>query len=738
MPGQWPGQDAISDDRPQVRAGGSFFTTLGNWAATLLNPANLLTIPQRLFKCYWQQHRIVAVPVIGSNGSNKKRFIDAGLLDTSSPSTRAHAHALVTRRRFNQTPATALSPDMWSPSPEVSKFTPLSPPQFTSPLVLEDVCEDPWIQAAADDEQIDDSLEFSFSGSDVLTSTPPRNPLTGSPAPLSWDSPQFQSPAVQTSPTPATKTSKLVRSPQLSTALSRGSQHSIRHHGLESGFVTPMRRFLLKLQLRESAGSSKAQDNVSPDANIAPIYNSDTVSDNLVSLPEASSLLIENDAESLSYDSDVSSSQFQCDIVSSPFQSHAESSQFQPNVDISPTRYTPQYENDLSFLSDASPSRQRKTVRWTQHAGAKPFYVDEKVSEMLDSTLQTITSSPVKPFWEEYDETEDVSKDDIPNLSLPTPSPSVSFVNIQTATHSQDSGFHGVPADTWDCSEDSLDESQISVELLEDLQADLQTKLALAPSPSPPAPCRLLVEPLGSDELDALEAVAKASENGKNTTFDIVKEKLNARDFATLLPELFSGDPKAWLNDNIVNEYLAILVKHIKDKAGYKHVRGGKAPTVHAFSSFWYTNMKTKPKSVERWASRFQLAGAQYLDADILLYPICDGGHWRLLAIKPKERVIEYLDSLGFNAKPYLAKTFEYLQSELKEAFNAEEWTVIQQQRSSQQLNGSDCGVFTLLNALALLRGEDAERVVACDGMADARERIAITLMAGHPTSEIE
>jgi len=61
----------------------------------------------------------------------------------------------------------------------------------------------------------------------------------------------------------------------------------------------------------------------------------------------------------------------------------------------------------------------------------------------------------------------------------------------------------------------------------------------------------------------------------------------------------------------------------------------------------------------------------------------------------------------------------------------AEEWEVEVLQRSVRQVNGSDCGVFVVLNALVVLRGEETKNVLACDGMLQARERIAITLVSG-------
>jgi Ulp1 family protease len=205
-----------------------------------------------------------------------------------------------------------------------------------------------------------------------------------------------------------------------------------------------------------------------------------------------------------------------------------------------------------------------------------------------------------------------------------------------------------------------------------------------------------------------------------------------------LLPSRFNGSAKAWLNDEIVNEYLSILVSHKKQAAGFVKKSGGPAPPVHAFSSHFFTSAAKGVKSVERWAGRVQLKGAQYLDADLILYPICDSSHWRLLAVKPKERVIEYLDSLGWGGEKYVGIIRNYLKQELGDLYVEDEWVVMEKQRSSKQLNGSDCGVFALLNALVLLRGDDTKKVISNHGMSEARERIAITLMAGRPTTEME
>ncbi|KAH7398239.1 hypothetical protein BKA66DRAFT_565860 [Pyrenochaeta sp. MPI-SDFR-AT-0127] len=691
IPGQWPLETNSRAPQEPPRAGNTtLFTTIGNWAATVANVTNLFTLPQRIAQHFLRRQKILAVPVVRADGSNKKRFVDAGLAGeqtTPSPSLRARANA--SRRRFQ--PATSLSPDIWSPSP--SPVQPHESRQATT--------------SAVDDTSEDESLDFSFS--DVLTSTPPRNFQTGSPVPVSWDIPEAHTQIGSPSPSPL--------SHNLKDVIESTTAHKVQNNsGLDAPPVTPMRRHLLKLQLRALTELQEAEEEHLPEAETAPLTPTKLSDEDLSDLPIASS------------------SPFETDVSSSPFQSLLSSSPFQSVLSSSPLRLEPSagapppYDNDLSFLSDA-PLPLRKSVRWAQHAGAKPFFVDERVSEMLDSTLETIVSSPVKPSWQQYDEAEDSSEDDdqTTNEDHSDPESGLSAVT---------SGSHGVTAKTSDSSDDSIDESQISVELLEDLQEDLKKKLAL--EPPPPPPLKPLVTPLSSEEMGELNDIAVQTDHGRNSNAYVIPEKLYARDFGTLLPDQFNGDPKAWLNDNIVNEYLSILVSHIKKEAGFEHKRGGPAPPVHAFSSFWYSTIKDRPKSVERWAARFQLGGHQYLEANLVLYPICDGGHWRLLAVKPRERMIEYLDSLGFSGIKYVAKLKEYLAKELGDAWIEEDWTVVELQRSNRQLNGSDCGVFTLLNALTLLRGEEAQRVVASCGMLDARERIATTLVAGKPTTEWE
>ncbi|OAL54281.1 hypothetical protein IQ07DRAFT_628130 [Pyrenochaeta sp. DS3sAY3a] len=426
------------------------------------------------------------------------------------------------------------------------------------------------------------------------------------------------------------------------------------------------------------------------------------------------------------------------------------------------------YENDMSHLEDA-PDIERKTVHWASHGGTKAFYEDQRVVDMHEASLESILSSPAKAYRKMHNTAPESSDNEDADASSQPDSPTGADSNDQAGTPSEvDSndqagsptgvdpngqtsppsiGFRGVPQEIWDSSSDdsddaedadvSLSELEMSTELLDSLKQEMIQKLVLAPPPPPPPPARvsLLVNPLDSNERNLLDALAKHMEYGKHPTMQIVPDRITAHDFGTLLPDLFNGDQRAWLNDTIVNEYLTILVKHKQAEAGY--IKDGTPPPVHAFSSFWHVMASRNKGRASKWAERACLEGKKFFDASLVLYPICSQGHWRLLAVKPKERTIEYFDSMKGQGTTFITTFMDAMAEQLKEDWAPEEWTVLEKQRSTQQINGRDCGVFTVLNALILLRGEDPKRVIADDGMNCARERIAATLMAGKPTDEM-
>ncbi|KAF1839393.1 hypothetical protein BDW02DRAFT_514468 [Decorospora gaudefroyi] len=779
IPGAWPHEDAAAaydyDEIAPPRT--SVFTTLGKWATTV-SIANLFYLPKRLTIRFFRQQTIKAVPVLTSPGSNKKRLIAAGVVDevgTPSPSVRVSANK-VRRQLFPRTtPGTApgttpASHDFWSTRPLRSHQA--APTELISPPTVERVSQDRAATPASvyvpdnkEDDDGDISMERDWSLENAYCSTPNYNPETGSPLATFWNVPQMPSPADQTpsryvqhfespiyhpqveSPVYPPHVGAYVDSPQvesyvdspqvdspafescdgpemespvcltsLATASPCPKEYAAspstvkRPSGplLSRSTVTPLRRQLVNTQLEAEKKRLKA-------AQEAEAQMKATMEERLAESEAAKN---------------------------GPTEATETSSDVPPQANINPqathggdeTDESFVYENDLSFLSDAPTPKPSMGVRWTKFAGAKHFYFDERVSEMLDSTLESITSDPNRSYWDDTQNNELVSSDDqtsSPSCSSAASSPRVT---AKAAPVVVDDGFED-SSENFDALDDSLEESQISFELYESLQEAIQNRLALeaAAAPPPPPPPKPLITPLSSEEVKVLEAAAAKTSNGREADMSLVKDKLEARDFATLLPRQFNGDSRAWLNDNIVNEYLAILFAHKKKQLGFEHKTDGPAPPVHAFSSFWYQSTDTS-----RWSKKVQLKGKQYLDAQLIVYPICDKGHWRLLAVYPQSRTIEYFDSLGLDGGKYIDKLKIYLEKELGELFIPGEWTKGTRQRSTQQLNGSDCGVFTVLNALMLLRGDDEKLVLATNGMHDARQRIAVTLLAGRPTTEMD
>jgi len=212
--------------------------------------------------------------------------------------------------------------------------------------------------------------------------------------------------------------------------------------------------------------------------------------------------------------------------------------------------------------------------------------------------------------------------------------------------------------------------------------------------------------------------------------------QLTRKDFGTLLPQSGIDAARGWLNDEIVNRFL----EHITERALQKEQwQAGSGPAPYfAFSSHWMTRIVASgAPSVSRWGKRKKIQGSNVLKAKIIYVPICVANHWTLLTILPQDRKIEYLDSLGGKGQNFIAKAIEWLAHELKDLWKPNEWTIVTG-RSDHQANGSDCGVFTVMNAFAVLRGFRPDETVKADHMDLARWQVAATLLHGGCTGEFD
>ncbi|CAL8319823.1 unnamed protein product [Merluccius merluccius] len=143
-----------------------------------------------------------------------------------------------------------------------------------------------------------------------------------------------------------------------------------------------------------------------------------------------------------------------------------------------------------------------------------------------------------------------------------------------------------------------------------------------------------------------------------------------------------------WLNDEVINFYMNLLVQRSKSPG---------LPSVDTFNTFFYPKLLTSGYSaVRRWTKKMDIFAA-----DILLVPIHLGMHWCLSVVDFRKKVIMYYDSMGGNNDEACQTLLQYLKQESKDKKGKEldtsSWTLHSRRRHEipQQMNGSDCGMFT-------------------------------------------
>ncbi|XP_030054105.1 sentrin-specific protease 1 isoform X3 [Microcaecilia unicolor] len=142
-----------------------------------------------------------------------------------------------------------------------------------------------------------------------------------------------------------------------------------------------------------------------------------------------------------------------------------------------------------------------------------------------------------------------------------------------------------------------------------------------------------------------------------------------------------------WLNDEIINFYMNLLMERSKRKG---------LPKVNAFSTFFFSRLKTAGyQAVKRWTKKIDI-----FSVDILLVPIHLGVHWCLAVVDFRKKAIVYYDSMGGLNNEACRILLQYLKQESLDKkgkeFNTNGWllTCKRSQEIPQQMNGSDCGMF--------------------------------------------
>lgn len=146
-----------------------------------------------------------------------------------------------------------------------------------------------------------------------------------------------------------------------------------------------------------------------------------------------------------------------------------------------------------------------------------------------------------------------------------------------------------------------------------------------------------------------------------------------------------------WLNDEVINFYMNLLI--------VRGTNSDKYPKVHAMNTFFYPKLLSSGhSSLKRWTRKIDIFAH-----DLLVVPIHLGIHWTMSIIDFRDKSIRYFDSMGGSNPTCLAALRKYLEDESldkkKKPFNTNDWKLESVKKIPQQMNGSDCGVFSCMFA---------------------------------------
>uniref|UniRef100_A0A1A7WYE3 SUMO1/sentrin/SMT3 specific peptidase 2 n=1 Tax=Iconisemion striatum TaxID=60296 RepID=A0A1A7WYE3_9TELE len=165
------------------------------------------------------------------------------------------------------------------------------------------------------------------------------------------------------------------------------------------------------------------------------------------------------------------------------------------------------------------------------------------------------------------------------------------------------------------------------------------------------------------------------------------KLRITQRDLATL-------QEGGWLNDEVINFYLSLIMERSSGKAGQIKV--------YSFSTFFFPKLRGggggQPgghTAVKRWTKAVDI-----FVFDLILVPLHLGVHWAMAMIDFKSKTVKSFDSMGQRHDDICRLLLLYLKEEHRvkkvKELDSTKWTVgsLKTGEVPQQKNGSDCGVF--------------------------------------------
>lgn len=175
-----------------------------------------------------------------------------------------------------------------------------------------------------------------------------------------------------------------------------------------------------------------------------------------------------------------------------------------------------------------------------------------------------------------------------------------------------------------------------------------------------------------------------------------------------------------WLNDEVINFYMNLIIERST---------AGDYPKAHCFNTFFYPKLlKDGPESLKRWTRRIDV-----FSMDIICVPIHLGVHWCMSIIDFRNKSIRYYDSMGSSNPKCLNALRGYLEFEhmdkKKTPYDTSDFTAECVRDIPQQMNGSDCGMFSC--TFAEFYSRNAKFTFKQENMPYLRSKMVVEIMSG-------
>ncbi|XP_016954570.3 uncharacterized protein LOC108027574 isoform X2 [Drosophila biarmipes] len=185
--------------------------------------------------------------------------------------------------------------------------------------------------------------------------------------------------------------------------------------------------------------------------------------------------------------------------------------------------------------------------------------------------------------------------------------------------------------------------------------------------------------------------------------------------------DILSLKDTEWLNDEIINFYMCLLT----DRSAKPEL-----PNVYAMNTFFVPRLlQAGHAGVKRWTRKVDI-----FSKDVIPVPVhCNGVHWCMAIIHLRNKTIRYYDSMGKPNQAVLNALEAYLREESldkrKQPFDTSGFVIENVPNVPQQLNGSDCGVFSCMFAEYISR--DVPITFSQAEMEYFRRKMVLEIVAG-------